>query len=149
MQEDTFQKFHISVKAVLKYQNEFLVLSVGRKYKNYGKIDLPGGRVNYGEMIEDVLIRELNEEIGLKIEHKDYELIGLNQRYNYFFFEKDKVCMCEIYYLIKLENKPQIFLSEEHNHFEWITPSTDLTKFGYKSESHGELISKFKAIICK
>lgn len=149
MQQDTFQKFHISVKALLVCQNEFLVLSVGRKYKNYGKLDLPGGRVNHDEIIEDVLVREIKEEIGLEIDNKIYQLVGLNQRYNYFFYEQDKVCMCEIYYLVNIQHKPEIILSEEHMDYEWISNQTDLSKYEFKSKSHADLISKFQNTYCK
>lgn len=149
MQQDTFQKFHISVKALLVCQNEFLVLNVGRQYKNYGKLDLPGGRVNHDEIIEDVLIRELKEEIGLEIDKKVYELVGLNQRYNYFFYEQDKVCMCEIYYLVNIAHKPEIILSEEHMAYEWISNQTDLSEYEFKSKSHADLISKFQKTYCK
>lgn len=44
-----------------------------------GKLDLPGGTIEFGERPEDTLVRELEEEIGVKV--KRYEL-----------FDSDSVC---------------------------------------------------------
>jgi len=39
---------------------------------NYGKLDLPGGFVDPGETIENAVLRELDEELGLKIKSMRY-----------------------------------------------------------------------------
>ena len=41
-----------------------------------GKLDLPGGTIEFGERPEDTLVRELEEEIGVKV--KKYELVDAN-----------------------------------------------------------------------
>jgi 8-oxo-dGTP diphosphatase len=59
MQYDTFQ---VAVKAiVLDSKGKILFL---KDFK--GEWDLPGGRINKGESLIDALVRECEEELGLK-----------------------------------------------------------------------------------
>lgn len=51
-----------------------LIDKVGGPYN--GKLDLPGGTIEFGETPEQSLIRELEEEIGIKV--IDYELFDGN-----------------------------------------------------------------------
>ena len=39
---------------------------------NYGKYDLPGGFVDPGETAEEAVVRELQEELGLKVKELEY-----------------------------------------------------------------------------
>ena len=51
-----------------------LIKKVGGPYG--GKLDLPGGTIEWGENPEITLVRELEEEVGIKV--TDYELFDGN-----------------------------------------------------------------------
>ncbi len=58
------QQFHFGVYGICIKDNEVLVIKKGRgPYK--GLYDLPGGRVEFGEKIEETLKREFEEEVGV------------------------------------------------------------------------------------
>jgi 8-oxo-dGTP diphosphatase len=54
------------VKGIVRKNDHILVL-----VKPDDTLDLPGGRVEYGETVKSALRREINEETGLKIEIHD------------------------------------------------------------------------------
>ena len=59
----------VGVKALIENGNgRFLVMSPkGTKFRRKGSVfyDLPGGRINEGEQVEDTLRREVSEELGI------------------------------------------------------------------------------------
>ena len=57
---------------ILENDKIVLIKKVGGPYN--GKLDLPGGTIEWGETPETTLIRELEEEIGIKV--IEYELFG-------------------------------------------------------------------------
>ena len=59
---------------IIKDEKIVLIKKVGGPYS--GRLDLPGGTIEWGETPEQTLIRELNEEVG--IEAKKYELFDAN-----------------------------------------------------------------------
>lgn len=59
---------------ILDNDNIVLISKVGGPYD--GKLDLPGGTIEFGETPEETLKRELEEEVGIKV--IDYELFDGN-----------------------------------------------------------------------
>jgi len=55
---------------ILNCDNIVLIKKVGGPYD--GKLDLPGGTTQFGETLEQALIRELKEEVGINV--TKYEL---------------------------------------------------------------------------
>ncbi|MFC1644518.1 NUDIX domain-containing protein [Patescibacteria group bacterium] len=60
------KKIHLGVYCLVRRDDELLVIKKGRG-PYIGKYDLPGGRLEFGESIEDGLRRELQEETGLEM----------------------------------------------------------------------------------
>ncbi len=57
---------------IVNQEGKFFLAKRGPKAKNErGKWDFPGGGVEFGEKIEDALIREIKEEYALDIEVKE------------------------------------------------------------------------------
>lgn len=59
---------------IIKDEKIVLIKKVGGPYN--GKLDLPGGTIEWGETPEQTLIRELNEEVGIGV--IKYELFDAN-----------------------------------------------------------------------
>ena len=59
---------------IIKDEKIVLIKKVGGPYN--GKLDLPGGTIEWGETPEQTLIRELNEEVGIYV--IKYELFDAN-----------------------------------------------------------------------
>lgn len=69
---ETFKSKHVGCYGIVfNSKNQVLLIKKSRgAYK--GKLDLPGGGIEYGESAEETLKREFEEEVGLKI--KKYRL---------------------------------------------------------------------------
>lgn len=66
---------HLGAYGLIIEDNKIvLIKKVGGPYN--GKLDLPGGTIEWGETPEEALIRELNEEVGIEV--INYELFDAN-----------------------------------------------------------------------
>ena len=63
MKNDKIKEVVVSIKALIVKYNKFLIV----KDLNDNKWELPGGKVDFGEDPNDTLIREINEELNIKI----------------------------------------------------------------------------------
>ena len=70
-------KFPISIKAIIIDDNKVLCLKNERN-----EWDLPGGKIEFNEDIENCLIREIKEETNLSVENLNI-LKPLNLKFNY------------------------------------------------------------------
>lgn len=77
--------------------------------------DLPGGIVENGELIEHGLARETREETGILINPSSVKLVHAETE---VFDEADTVYF-EHLYSLRLESKPDIQLSWEHDGYVW------------------------------
>lgn len=53
--------------AVIQQDNKFLAIKRSQTVRAPGKICFPGGGVEEGETIEEALVREMNEELGIAV----------------------------------------------------------------------------------
>ena len=107
------QNFHIAVKAVIVKDGKALVLKEGSRFKGY---DLPGGKIDENESIEEAIKRELHEELGLK-EFKMGDLVNVYERTDY---KKEGISLMLIFYKLATGDF-EIILSEEHTEYKWIS----------------------------
>jgi len=61
-----------AVAALITNENGKLMLVTRGVEPNLGKLDLPGGFVDPGETAENAIVRELSEELGLKVKSLKY-----------------------------------------------------------------------------
>ena len=59
------------VAAIIKKDNHFLIVQRNRKKHMGLKWEFPGGKVQENETFEDALIREIKEELNIKISLQD------------------------------------------------------------------------------
>jgi 8-oxo-dGTP diphosphatase len=105
--------FSLSVKVIIRdKEGRCLLLKRSMSSKgNPGKWDLPGGKVDVGENLEQGLLREVKEEAGLIISLQSVlgaaESATPTKRVAYLIFEG---CL----------ESGQVCLSEEHDDFTWV-----------------------------
>jgi 8-oxo-dGTP diphosphatase len=109
----------ISIYAILRNEKgEFLLLRRSQNsHSNPGKWDLPGGKLNHRELLEEAVAREVWEETGISINPGNIA--------GYVTFElPDKKIIAIVYdggYVIA-----DIKLSNEHIEYSWISLDTIL-----------------------
>ena len=103
------KKMYFAAKAFIVQGNKFLAMHKTSFEEDY--LELPGGRVEFGESLEDTLKREIFEETKLSLERikllDTWEFIGENYQI------VGVIYLCRI-----LEGK--ITLSEEHDYYKWL-----------------------------
>lgn len=79
------------------------------------KPDFPGGVIESHEMVEEGLIREVREEIGL-----DLPFDALTMGYSQTFVEEDETVHFFLY-VAQISGSESIQLSWEHEGYEWLS----------------------------
>lgn len=144
------QLFHITCKGLIFHRNSFL-LHRANDHEFFGALECPGGRVDRGELLEDVLKRELREEAGLDLNTVGHsiELFALNQRDEAEYGWDDKTQIIEIYYKIIIPDHFNLELKtlEEVSGFEWIKKDTNLDNFPYRVASRKNIYKKAQKLL--
>lgn len=105
--------FHISVKGFISCKDKYLFIKkVSNGSKNQGFWELPGGGLNFGELPEDGLTREIREETGLNI-------AVLKPIITWSFLKNNNKQVIGITYLCEAKNE-KVTISEEHEDFAWV-----------------------------
>ena len=68
-----------AVAALVADQHGRLLLTTRGVEPHYGMLDLPGGFIDPGETAEDAVVRELHEELGLKVKNVNYAGSSTNE----------------------------------------------------------------------
>ena len=104
----------VAVKGIIVREQKYLILKRSTKSSfDPGLWDLPGGKLEYGEKLEETLIREVKEETGLTIK----VLIPFDT----WHFFKDEIFVTGVTFLCHFV-KGKLRLSCEHSDFAWIDP---------------------------
>lgn len=83
-----------------------------------GSWELPGGGSDFGEELQDTVVREIKEETGLDI------IVGKPLAVHTHFMERkdEKVQRIEVTFLCQLSGNDAVTLSAEHTAYKWIKP---------------------------
>ena len=123
----------VSIKGILCRNDKILFLKTATR----GIYELPGGRVDFGENVEQTFKREIEEELGFeKVEMgslvNTWSFINVKEDVNYHFILFD----FEFF-----TNESKIKLSDEHTEYKWIGIDK-LDKFEMR-EGYKESIRKY------
>jgi mutator protein MutT len=101
---------------VFNSEGKVLIAQRGHNANNEaGKWDFPGGTVEFGETIQDTLIRELMEELGLEIEIR--ELLDV---VNHIIPEEKQHWVSASYLAIHKSGEAKILETDKCTDFEWV-----------------------------
>lgn len=109
------EKFLVAAKAIIAVENRVLILkktkAAGGKFGE--KWDIPGGKVRFGETLEEALVRQVKEETGCSI--------SVMKPYKFWtFYPSHDVQIVGTTFFCRLMDECRIQLSEEHSEFVWI-----------------------------
>lgn len=115
--------FNTVAKGIIFNEDKFLIVKRSIKSSNGATWEIPGGKLENSETINECLHREVQEEVGLDIAvHKflyRWEIPRINFKSTIGYT-----------YLCKTSCK-EVYLSKEHSEFAWIHPNEiDSYEFG-------------------
>lgn len=110
----TAETFGIGVKAIIEDGDKILLIRRrSDDAHNAGNWDIPGGRIEVTETLEDALVREVQEETALSIS------VNLPLE-AHTFIRDDRQFIVMITYLCSVMSG-QVKLSHEHQEFQWVS----------------------------
>ena len=108
-------KFGVATKAIIfntKLKKYLVLKKSNLEDINPNTFDMPGGRIEFGEKLEEAVVREAKEETGLNVKVK--------QVFNaWTFVKKDKNFQLTGIDFFCVTQQQKVKLSEEHSGFEW------------------------------
>lgn len=146
MNEDSF---HLGIKALIRNdKGEVLLLQVNpavMKGRDYW--DLPGGRVQRGQTIEDTLRREVEEETGIR-DIADIQDIGMVLSNIRIPVGDTDLGLILGVFSISTPAGAAIEISEEHQAYEWFSPARAAELLEVKYPAHFcELIANLPPVL--
>ena len=129
------QLFHVGVKALVRDgAGKILVLKVNQeKLKNITEAywDIPGGRIEEGQTVQQTLEREVLEEIGTPMagDADFYSAVVSNIRIP---TDNGEVGLVLMVYRVTLPDNAVIKLSPEHTAYEWVDPAEAAERLRHK-----------------
>lgn len=121
---------NVGVKGVVRVGDKCLVLKKKTEYGGY--FDIPGGRIDGEETLNETLVRELREELPTLI---DYSVAGPIEAYRLSKNIVDDKALVLKFYLIEAEPF-EVKLSDEHDGCVWVDAESvrDLLRDAYTIE---------------
>lgn len=86
-----------------------------------GLLDFPGGFVDPGESMEAAVVREIEEELGLRIPPDAPTFLFSNANAHYVYREV-RYTTCDAYFRIVLSERPEVQVADDVAAIEWLQP---------------------------
>lgn len=100
----------LSVFIVMKHKDKVLLLKRSKSSNNPGQWNFPGGTVEKKDSAKQTIVKEISEEVGIKIKKKDVKFLDQ-------FHMKNKIV---VFFTTSFKKKPNINLNEESSRFKWV-----------------------------
>ncbi|HJP96839.1 MAG TPA: NUDIX domain-containing protein [Candidatus Saccharimonadales bacterium] len=128
--------FHLGVKALIRNQTgKILLLQVNpQKLRNDRTAywDLPGGRVQKGDTVEDTLLREIEEETGIQKIDAIKPLTTVLSNIRIPLEEGSSVGLILSVYTCSVPTDSVVTISDEHTKQAWFAPQEAAELLGVK-----------------
>jgi 8-oxo-dGTP diphosphatase len=145
MKEDIF---HIGVKALIRNdEGKILLLQVNKQQlvgEDRSYWDIPGGRIQRGDTVEETLRRELREETGITTVKRAMPLAMVLSNIRIPQRDGGDVGLVLSVYVCDVGVVGDVTLSKEHIAYKWATPSETAEALGVKYPA--EFTEKIKAL---
>ena len=115
-----FQNVAAAAGAVIEAAGKVLLVRRAKE-PDRGMLDLPGGFVDPGESLEQALVRELKEELGLSLAADGcgrYFCSSVNK----YFYEGILYHSLDMFFLIRLAQQPEIVPADDVGGYLWLEP---------------------------
>jgi NAD+ diphosphatase len=106
-----FEYYHNVASAagvIIEYGSKVL-LAIRANEPKAGMLDFPGGFADYGEPIEETLIREVREELGIKIKNPRY----LTSAPNIYVYKGVTYATTDLFFVCRIDNPKKIKLNKK------------------------------------
>jgi len=118
-------KWQVCICGAIKCENEYLMVKRSLDDEDCaGFWEMPSGKLEFGEKVEEGLRREILEEVGIDISGFDKKIIGISE---YSSEKNDGIkYSVQLNYVIEVPTKNlPIKISEEHTDFVWATRNSE------------------------
>lgn len=116
MTKQTIRGHQVVCSAFIE-KNDKVLIFMDPKFKVWR---VPGGRAEHGEKLENTLIREMEEETGIKFENPKF--LGWGQDEQYKFIDELETSRLIMYFYVKLDTDEELkFDPNETEEFKWVT----------------------------
>ena len=108
------RRFLVAAKAIVRKDEKFLILqrSETDSYEA-GRADFPGGKIEFGEKIEEGLLREVREESNLEV-----DIVRPVRTWS--FMKNENIQLVGVTFLVDYKSG-EVKLSWEHSDFKWLS----------------------------
>ncbi len=128
-------KFYVATKGiVLNQHNQILIIQRAKGGRHENMWEFPGGLVEFGELPEESLAREIKEEVNLDIDILRYI-------YSWKWIENNEQVV-GMSFLCRCKDDKKLKLSFEHSNCKWVNISDILD-----SELDGDIKSNLRKVM--
>ena len=114
MEKAELRGHQVVCSAFIEKNNKFLIVMCPR-FKVWR---VPGGRTEFGEKLEETLIREMMEETGIKFENPKFIDWGQDQQFH--VREQKETSRLLMFFYVKTNKEPKLDPDEAED-FKWVT----------------------------
>lgn len=114
-----FEYFHNSAAAataLIECQEQILLVRRAVDPQR-GLLDLPGGFVAHGESLDEALVRELGEELGIRVAPQDLAYFG--SHHNRYRYGGITYFLCDAFFFLRLERPGGLRAQDDIDALEW------------------------------
>lgn len=112
------KKFFVGIKGVIIKGDKVLLIKTNGKVEGRDHWEVPGGRIDSDESIEQALRRELKEEVPNIKNPKVHEIVFAHRVQHDV---KDDISLVLVFYRVTADFDGEPQLSNEHIAYKWVT----------------------------